>query len=124
MCIRDRYTFPLAGWDAHVQGDVLYQSRFNVALRTNDPFPAGSNDVAILGGISGYATADFSVGVEHEKTSVELFVKNAFDSRGQVNRYTACTIGICAATYAGIPTTVYAVPIQPMTVGLKVGQKF
>ncbi len=134
--ITARYTFPLAGWDAHVQGALLYQSSFETALRTSDPFPSPigndppANDVKLQGAVGAYATADFSIGVEHEKTSIELFVKNAFDQRGEVNRYTPCTTGVCAVSYPHGSTTptvlpaLYVVPIQPLTVGIKVGQKF
>ena len=119
-----RYGFQLAGWDAHVQGSLLYQTRNLAALRTNDPFPAGSNDIALLGTMPAYATADFTIGVEKAGMTAELFVKNAFDSRGELNRYTPCTTGVCAISYPGVPAAVYVVPIQPMTVGLKVGRSF
>jgi len=111
-----RYTFPLAGWDAHVQGSVLYQTMAYADLLTADN--------ALLGTMPGYATADFSVGAERNRLKLELFVKNAFDSRGEVNRYTPCTISVCAAAYPGVPPAVYAVPIQPLTVGLKLTQRF
>jgi outer membrane receptor protein involved in Fe transport len=125
-----RYTFPFMGWDAHAQASVLYQSSEPVALRTNDPFPAGANDVAILGSIPAYATVDLSLGADHGKTSVELFVKNALDERGELGRYTPCTTGICGVGYPpanglpGAPPALYVVPIQPLTVGIRVGQKF
>ncbi len=110
-----RYTFPLTGgWNAHVQGSVFYQSMAFAGLRVQD--------IAELGNMPGYATADFSVGAEHDNKTVELFVKNAFDTRGQVNRYTPCTVSVCAVSYTGVPAAVYVVPIQPLTVGIKVGQ--
>jgi len=119
-----RYAFEVGGWQAHVQGSVLYQTRNYAALRTNDPFPAGSNDVALLGTMPAYATADFSVGAQRNNWTVELFIKNAFDSRGELNRFTPCTTGVCATGYPGVPPAVYVVPIQPLTVGIKVGQLF
>jgi outer membrane receptor protein involved in Fe transport len=129
-----RYTFPFMGWNAHAQAAVVYQSSrlpavFSVASAAFD------SDVANLGVMPGFASVDFSIGAEHEKTSVELFVKNAFDERGQLNRYTPCTTSICAPGYAGgvgsngipypaTPPAVYIVPIQPLTIGLRLGQKF
>ncbi len=83
-----RYTFPLMGWNAHVQGAVFYQSTALAALKIGDN--------ADLGAMPGFATADFSVGAEHNNLTVELFVKNAFDSRGETNRSTPCTTNICA----------------------------
>ncbi|MDB5445566.1 MAG: TonB-dependent receptor [Phenylobacterium sp.] len=111
-----RYTFGFMDWDAHLQGSVVYQSRTQVGLRTSD--------VGFLGSMPGYATADFSVGAEKDRLSVELYIKNAFDSHGQINRYTPCTVSVCAADVPGIPKAVYVVPVQPMTVGMRFGQKF
>ena len=111
-----RYTFPIGAWNGFAQASVLVQSMVYAALR-----PA---DTMFLGTMPGYATADFSVGAEHNRTSMELFIKNAFDERGQLNRYTPCTVSVCAAAYPGIPPAVYVVPIQPLTVGIKFGQKF
>jgi len=115
-----RYSFDLMGWDAHAQVSVLYQDKNGVGLRTAD--------IASLGSMPGYATADFAFGVEKDRKTLELFIKNAFDSRGQQNRYTPCTVSICSAgyTYSGVTVApaIYVVPIQPLTVGLKFGQKF
>ena len=111
-----RYTVDLGEWKAHAQGSLLYQTMNFVGVRTADN--------TSLGTMPAYATADFSIGAEHDKTSFELFVKNAFDAKGQVNRYTSCTIASCAQSYPGVAPAVYVVPIQPLTVGIKVGQKF
>jgi outer membrane receptor protein involved in Fe transport len=111
-----RYAFPLQGWDAHVQGSVVFQTLAYADLETENN--------ALLGPMPGYASADFSFGAEKNRLSLELFLKNAFDSRGEVNRFTPCTISVCAAAYPGVPPAVYAVPIPPLTVGLKVAQRF
>ena len=115
-----RYTFPLMGWNAHVQGAVFYQSMAFAALKNGVRFDIGT--------MPGYATADFSVGAEHNNLTVELFVKNAFDSRGETNRSTPCTTNICANPggypAANAPAAVYVTTIQPLTVGIKLAQKF
>ena len=111
-----RYTFDLMGWDAHAQASVAFQTGASPALFTAD--------VANLGTMPGYATVDFSVGAEKDRHTIELFVKNAFDTRGEINRYTPCTIAICAASYPGVPPAVYVVPTQPLTVGIRIGQRF
>jgi outer membrane receptor protein involved in Fe transport len=111
-----RYAFDLMGWDAHAQGSLVYQNRTQVGLRTSD--------VDLLGSMPGYAVTDLSAGVEKDRTSVEVYVKNVFNSHGQVNRYTPCTVEVCAADVPGIPKAVYVVPIQPMTLGVRFGQKF
>ena len=122
-----RYTFPLFGWDGHAQAAVIYQSKRNPAV-----FDA---DIGNLGTMPGYATVDLSFGAEHDKTSLEIFAKNVTNELGQVNRYTPCTTSVCAPGYpAGVgsnavafpatPPAVYVVPIQPLTVGIRIGQKF
>ncbi len=82
------------------------------------------SDNLLLGTMPGYATADFSVGATRNNLTVDLFLKNAFDARGEVNRYTPCTVSTCAAAYPGVPPAVYVVPIQPLTVGIKLAQRF
>jgi len=114
--ITARYTFPVMGWDGHVQASVVYQT-----ARLPAVFSA---DNANLGTMPGYATVDLSLGAEHDKSSVELFVKNAFDERGQVDRFTPCTTSVCAPGYPGVPPAVYVIPTQPLTIGLRLGQKF
>lgn len=51
-------------------------------------------------------------------TSASIFLKNAFDERGQVYRYVSC-----GANCIRYPNN-YVVTIQPLTVGVKFGQKF
>jgi iron complex outermembrane receptor protein len=114
--ITARYTFPLFGWNAHAQAAVLYQTKNYAALRTQDN--------TLQGTMPAFATADFSFGVEKEHKTAELFIKNAFDTRGQLNRSTPCTVAVCAKGYPGVPPGVFILPIQPLTVGIRVGQTF
>jgi iron complex outermembrane recepter protein len=111
-----RYTFELMGWDAHAQAAVSYQGKRTPAVL--------SADNANLGVMPGYATADFDVGVVRNKLSFDIFVKNAFNALGQVNRYTPCTTAVCSLSYAGQPAAVYVVPITPLTAGVKISQRF
>ncbi|MGI8841362.1 MAG: TonB-dependent receptor [Caulobacteraceae bacterium] len=123
-----RYTLPLGGWDAHGQATLVYQSSRLPAVFTDD--------ITNLGGrMPGFATVDFSFGAERGKTSMEVFINNAFDSHGQLNRYTPCTTSVCAPGYPGgvgsngiaypaTPAAVYVVPTQPLTVGIRLAQKF
>ena len=113
------------GWNAHVQGSLLYQTSYNVALLTNNgAVQPPENDVALLGPVPGQITGDLSIGADHGNFSLELFAKNLWDEHGEVNRYTPCTTGVCAVGYPGVAPAVYVVPIQPLTVGIKFGQKF
>ena len=109
-----RYTMPVYDWDGFVQGSMLYQTRAQAALLQMDA--NGQNEKAVLGSMGSFSSFDFSAGVQRNKLSLTLFVKNAFDERGEVNRSVTCTIGVCS--------TVYAFPIQPLTVGLRLAQRF
>jgi outer membrane receptor protein involved in Fe transport len=125
--VTGRYTFQVNEWDAHVQLSLLYQTGYNVGLLTNNinnPTGTPDNDVALLGAVPSYVTGDLSIGAQHGRVTVEVFVKNLWDEHGQVDRYTPCTTGVCAVGYPGVPPAVYIVPIQPLTVGLKFGQSF
>ena len=110
-----RYTFALGDWDAHVQGALLYNNTNEVGLRTQD--------VRSYGNIGAYTTADFSFGAEHGSMSTELYVKNAFNTHASLNNYLPCG-STCSLSFPGLPTPRYVVPIQPLTVGLRFGQKF
>ncbi len=111
-----RYTFDLMGWNAHAQAAVVYQTSRSPALFTDD--------IHNLGTMPDFATVDFSFGAEKDQRTMEVFIKNAFDTRGQINRYTPCTTSVCAVGYTGVPAAVYVVPTQPLTVGIRFGQKF
>jgi hypothetical protein len=67
--------------------------------------------------------------MEKNGMGLELFVKNATDERGQVSRSTPCTISTCTATSslvgASLPApAVYAFPIMPRVIGIKLSKKF
>jgi outer membrane receptor protein involved in Fe transport len=134
-----RYAFDLLDWSAHVQGAVVYQDKSTPSVRNIDNSGTSSTDWVTdssgLGILPSFTTVDFSLGAERDGYTIELFVKNAFDDHGEVTRYTPCTTKICTATnspyYTGWTTgaslpapAVYAVPIMPRTIGIKVGKRF
>ena len=106
--LTSRYTFPVYDWRGFVQGSFEYQTRTQVGLRTVDKLALGSEPA--------YPVFDFSTGITRNKLSLSLFVKNAFDERGQQNRYLECTSGVC--------NPVYVLPIQPLTAGIRLSQRF
>ncbi len=105
-----RYVFQVSGVDAHVQGDISYQSSTWPDLRTYQR--------SILGEQSPFALTDVSAGVVLGHFTWDLFVNNVFDRRAQLSRYALCAVAACG------PIAAYAVMAQPLTVGLKFGQKF
>ena len=112
-----RYSFPLGGAKGHVQAVVSHQSSAASDIRIAK-IEAGTGNVvspaAQLGRLKAYTTASFSFGAEFDKFSLEAFVDNAFDERGQISRFAQC--GSCSRSYI--------VPITPRTIGLRVGSKF
>ncbi len=115
-----RYTLDVMGWRSFLQGSLVFVNKNYATLRPSD--------TQYIGTMPSYTTADFSIGATRDKLSLTLFIKNAFDERGQVNRSTPCTTNVCGSGYTDVSPAVnpavYVYPIQPMTIGFKVGQKF
>lgn len=105
-----RYAFSLGSNDAFVQGAFVY-----VGSRWPDLRTVQRN---ILGEEGAYTLADFSFGLRNGQYSGELFLQNAFDKRGQADRWAQCDATIC-----GITGT-YITPVRPRTIGVRFGQKF
>jgi outer membrane receptor protein involved in Fe transport len=114
--ISARYNFDWMGWASHAQATGTYQSSAQAGLR--------QVDIPLLGEMPSFGTIDLSLGGTKDNWSVEFFAKNLTDERGQLNRYTPCTISVCGATFPGVPRGLYITPIQPRLFGVRVGQKF
>lgn len=105
-----RYDFAAGSWDAHVQGVVAYVGSRWADLR--------SVQREILGEIEAYTLANFTAGIARDGYTLELFVNNAFDERGQLDRWAQCDASVC-----GVQGT-YITPVMPRTIGLRFGQRF
>ncbi len=103
-----RYDFSFSEMKAHAQASGLYQTSVIPYLSTVDE--------AVLGKQPGYGTVDLTTGVSRSNWTMELSLENAFDERGQLTRYLACS-----SSYCTIP---YVVPVRPRTLSLQFGQKF
>ena len=120
--VTGRYTWDMMGWTAHAQASVTFQTMAYSALKTED--------IDALGTMPGYASLDLALGGERGKTSFEVFVKNATDTRGQTNRFSPCDTCEAPTPNPGIPPSqqvapaIYVSVIQPLTVGIRLGQKF
>jgi outer membrane receptor protein involved in Fe transport len=111
-----RYNFEWMDWQAHVQATGTYQTKTQAGLR--------QADIPLLGQMPAFGTVDLSVGAQKGNLSLELFAKNIADERGELNRYTPCTLSVCGAAFPGLPRAVYVVPIQPRLVGVRISQTF
>jgi hypothetical protein len=63
---------------------------------------------------------------------VDFYLKNAFDQRGELNRYAECEVTICGPITDGrktpeqlaLPGQTYIIPVQPRTIGIRVTRDF
>jgi iron complex outermembrane recepter protein len=102
-----RYEFELGGeTKAHFQAVGFHASSAPSDLR-----PAFA---AVFGQLRAYTYADFSAGLDFGRFSTEAFISNAFDTRAETSRGTACSV--CERVYVNIVT--------PRTIGLRLGAKF
>jgi iron complex outermembrane receptor protein len=104
-----RYSFDLAGFDAHAQAGVVYQTDSTSAL-----FP---QEAAVLGIQPSYTLLDLSLGFGRGNWTIEGFINNVTDERTDFFRFAQCASDKC-----GVEPYVGTNP--PRTFGVKFGQKF
>jgi iron complex outermembrane recepter protein len=104
-----RYAFKLGGFDAHAQAAVVHQGQSWADLQDSDR--------SALGPQHAYTTVDLSTGIEKGSYSVQLYVNNATDERGETFKFAQCATDVCGANP-------YIVPNRPRAIGIKFGQKF
>jgi iron complex outermembrane receptor protein len=111
-----RYEWDMASdYRMHAQVAGVYQTEIRAELQTADD--------ALIGRQDAYGTIDLSLGVDNENQgwSIEAYVTNLFDVRGENYLSTQCFISVCANPDNGI---VYEVPNQPRTFGIKLGYDY
>lgn len=113
-----RYVVPMGSAKAHFQLNGTYQSSATSDIRTAiyETFSKNViNPAAKLGDLKAFGTVNSTIGGDWDMYSVELFVSNIFDERGQLSRFQQC--GACGQRP-------YIVPTTPRTFGLRAGAKF
>lgn len=113
-----RYVVPMGSAKAHFQLNGTYQSSATSDIRTAiyETFSKNViNPAAKLGDLKAFGTVNSTIGADWDMYSVELFVSNIFDERGQLSRFQQC--GACGQRP-------YIVPTTPRTFGLRAGAKF
>lgn len=116
-----RYDTEFGEMKAYVQGAALYQSDATQDLNVRN------NNLLVCSTVSplpttpcttpGFVSFDFSAGIKKDGWSVDLFIQNAFDKRGELTRNTFCSIAFCAGSARTFP-------IKPQFMGIRFGQKF
>jgi len=104
-----RYKFDVAENKMFAQAALLHQSSSNPYLEAHPN--------AVAGSLPGYTSVDLSIGLARDHWNVELYLDNAFDTRGELNRTSQCGADYCYQNYR-----IY--PIKPQQLGIKFGNKF
>ncbi|MEO8017214.1 MAG: TonB-dependent receptor [Pseudomonadota bacterium] len=119
-----RYEFPMAGMDAHAQVAWVYSGSAWSDLRTDER--------NLLGKQPAFSIVDLAFGVENDSWGLEAFVKNAFDKRAVLARFTECSeFKPYDSDNDAFPNEVplcglqaYTVTTPPITFGVTFSKKF
>jgi iron complex outermembrane receptor protein len=122
--INARYNFDLGEYQPYVQGTLVYVGERRADLRDLENY--------ILGDLPSYTQVDLAAGFKHGLWSFDLFLKNAFNTRGQLVHFAECAETICGnylnntrADVPGYPNgQIYTVDTQPRTIGIRVTRDF
>ena len=102
-----RYTVPMGEGKVYGQVNATYQSSASSDLRVDF--------AAAQGRLEGFGQVNLAIGGEWSSYSIEAFVRNLTDERGQLSRFVQC--GACTQRP-------YIVPTTPRIFGLRAGAKF
>lgn len=102
-----RYTVPMGEGKVYGQVNATYQSSASSDLRVDF--------AAAQGRLEGFGQVNLAIGGEWSTYSIEAFVRNLTDERGQLSRFVQC--GACTQRP-------YIVPTTPRTFGVRAGAKF
>jgi len=119
MNSRVRYEWNLSSTlDAYVQGVFSYEGKRTRDLR---------HDInEIYGDLDSYSQVDLGAGVQSGPWSVDLYIKNLFDTRGEITKSIQCIELVCGdpTGATAIGGKVYTTVTRPRTMGLRVGRTF
>jgi iron complex outermembrane recepter protein len=106
-----RYQFEMGRYNSFVQGSVVYQSRTTYSLENTRSF---------AGETPAFGTFNLSAGIGLKSWTLEAYIDNVFDKRGQLSKNSECNDVL--NHYCLKNAHVY--PVAPMQFGLKFGQRF
>lgn len=104
-----RYKFNVGDYRLFAQAAAVHQGSSNPYLE--------SGPESITGPLPSFTTVDLSTGFAKDHWNLEIYLDNAFDKRGELNRTAQCGADYCYQNYR-----VY--PVKPQLVGIKFGNKF
>ena len=103
---------------AHVQVVASYEGKRRRDLRVIEN--------SIYGNMKAYTEVDFSGGLDKGSWSIDLFMKNAFDTRGEIAKSIQCLETVCGdpGGVTAIGPKIYTTVTRPRLIGVRVGRKF
>ena len=104
-----RYIWDIGEYEANVQASIFHQGDRVTDLREAQR--------ELLGELEAYTLTDFSAGIRKGNWSLDFFLKNVFDERTELARFTQCATLVCG-------NQPYTVTSQPRTFGVRFSQEF
>ncbi|MCJ2183793.1 TonB-dependent receptor [Novosphingobium sp. 1949] len=104
-----RYDTQVGDMDGYLMGSANYQTSATQDLNTD------YNE--LLGTTPGFTSFDFSAGLKKGTWTLDFFIQNAFDKRGQLTKNTFCSITFCSSSSRTFT-------IKPRFFGVRWGQAF
>jgi iron complex outermembrane recepter protein len=105
-----RYQFEMGRYNSFVQGTVVYQSGTTYSLENTRNF---------AGETPAFGTFNLSAGIAQNSWTLEAYINNVFDERGQLGKNSECNDSLHYCL-----TNAHVYPVAPMQFGLKFGQRF
>jgi outer membrane receptor protein involved in Fe transport len=105
-----RYQFEMAGFNSFVQGSFVYQSGTTYSLEDTR---------LIVPETPAFGTFNLSAGFGRNSWTLQAYINNLFDERGQLGRNSECNDGVHYCL-----NNTHILPTAPMQFGLQFGQKF
>ncbi len=104
-----RYDTDIGAYKAFFQGAALYQTSATQDLNEENN--------RLLGNTPGFVSFDFGAGIRKDHWTLDAFIQNAFDRRGELTRNTFCAIAVCSGSSRTFT-------IRPQFFGLKLGYRY
>ncbi|HEY8593189.1 MAG TPA: TonB-dependent receptor [Sphingomicrobium sp.] len=103
---------------ANVQGLITYEGKRTRDLRLFEN--------SVFGNMPSYTQVDLSAGIDRGAWTADVYVKNLFDTRGQVSKAIQCLETTCGDPDNLTPLggRIYTSYTRPRMIGLKVGRRF
>jgi outer membrane receptor protein involved in Fe transport len=106
-----RYQFEMGGFNSFVQGSFAYQSGTTYSLEDTR---------LIVPETKAFGTFNLSAGIGQNSWTLQAYINNLFDERGQLGRNSECNDSF----YHYCLNNTHVLPTAPMQFGLQFGQRF